>query len=149
MKYSEARQGRVFVIRLEDGEVLHKVVEAFAREKGIRAAWLIAVGGADKGSRMVVGPEKGRAAKIVSVEHELQEVHEVAGTGTLFNDEEGNPILHMHMAAGRGDHAVTGCVRAGLKTWHVLEVILVELLDTPAIRKLEPNLGFKLLQPKP
>lgn len=147
MKYSEARQGRIFVLRLEDGEVLHEVVEAFAKEQGIRAATVIVVGGADRGSRLVVGPERGRASPIVSLELELEDVHEVAGTGTLFPDTEGQPLLHLHLAAGRRDHAVTGCARAGVKVWHVLEVILVELLDTRAVRRLEPALGFKLLQP--
>ena len=46
MKYSEAKQDRIFVIRLEDGD-------------------------------------------------------EIAGTGTIFPDEENNPILHMHIACGR------------------------------------------------
>jgi len=57
MKYSEAKSGRVFVLRLEDGDVLHESIEAFARARGIRAAALIALGGADKGSTLVVGPE--------------------------------------------------------------------------------------------
>jgi predicted DNA-binding protein with PD1-like motif len=30
MKYSEAKPGRIFVIRLEDGEIVHEVIEAFA-----------------------------------------------------------------------------------------------------------------------
>ncbi|HEC32525.1 MAG TPA: DUF296 domain-containing protein, partial [Deltaproteobacteria bacterium] len=29
MKYAEAKLGRVFVIRLEDGEIVHEVVEKF------------------------------------------------------------------------------------------------------------------------
>lgn len=45
MRYSEAKQGRVFVIRLEDGDVLHESIEAFAREHEIQAAGLIALGG--------------------------------------------------------------------------------------------------------
>ena len=48
MKYSQAKQGRVFVIRLEDGDVVHEEIEKFAREKGIKAAALIIIGGADK-----------------------------------------------------------------------------------------------------
>ena len=31
MRYAEARQGRVFTLRLEDGEVLHETIEGFAR----------------------------------------------------------------------------------------------------------------------
>ena len=149
MKYSEAKRGRTFVLRLEDGEVLHEVIEAFAKKKGIRAAALIVVGGADKGSKLIVGPIKGRAAKIVSRELVLDEAYEVAGTGTLFPDEEGHPILHMHLAAGRGHQAVVGCSRIGVKIWHVLEVILIELLDTRGVRKLDRKLGFKLLDPSP
>ena len=147
MKYAEARQGRVFVIRLEDGEILHEVVEQFAREHGIHAAALIAVGGADEGSRLVVGPKKSRARPIEPLEHVLTGVHEVAGTGTLFPDEQGQPILHMHMACGRAEATITGCARTGVKVWHVLEVILYELTGVQSKRVLDPDTGFKLLEP--
>ena len=103
MRYSQAKQGRVFVIRLEDGDVLHESIEAFAREHGIQAASLIALGGADSASRLVVGPEQGRTSPIVPKEHLLRDVHEVVGVGTLFPNGEGQPVLHMHVAAGRGD----------------------------------------------
>ena len=56
MRYSTARMGRIFVIRLEDGEVLHETIERFAAEQGIGAAALIIVGGVDEGSKLVVGP---------------------------------------------------------------------------------------------
>ena len=45
MKYSEAKPGRVFVLRLEDGDILHESIEAFAIEHEIMAASLIALGG--------------------------------------------------------------------------------------------------------
>jgi predicted DNA-binding protein with PD1-like motif len=145
VKYCTARQGRVFIIRLEDGDVLHECVERFAAEQGIRSAWLVAVGGADAGSRLIVGPQKGRAHPIKPQQLQLDDAHEVAGVGTIFPDEDGRPILHMHMAAGRGKKAVTGCVRAGVKTWHILEIVLVELLDNAALRKKDRATGFKLL----
>ena len=83
MQYSEAKQGRIFVIRLEDGDIVHDEIERFAREKSIGAAGLIIVGGADHGSKFVVGPEEGRATPVVPMEHVLDEVHEIAGVGTL------------------------------------------------------------------
>ena len=61
MKHSEVRQGRIFVIRLEDGEILHEALEKFAKEKSIKAAALIIVGGIDAGSRLVTGPLEARA----------------------------------------------------------------------------------------
>jgi predicted DNA-binding protein with PD1-like motif len=81
------------------------------------------------------------------MEHALDGVHEIAGTGTLFPDGDGNPVLHMHIACGRGASTVTGCVRRGVKTWHTLEVVLLELLGTPAARVLDPKTGFELLEP--
>lgn len=147
MKYSEAKQGRVFVIRLEDGDIVHEVIEAFAHAHAIAAATLIVLGGADEGSKLIVGPEEDRAQPLVPMETCLPHAHEVAGVGTLFPGSDGKPSLHMHMACGREDKTVTGCVRAGVRTWHVMEVILTELRDCTATRVVEPATGFALLQP--
>jgi len=147
MKYSQAKQGRTFIIRLEDGEVVHEVIERFARDQGIQAAALIILGGADEGSQFVVGPKEGRTPPVVPMEHTLNNVHEIAGTGTIFPDEAGNPVLHMHMACGRKSSTVTGCVRKGVKVWHIMEAVLYELTDTKAVRAFDRETGFKLLRP--
>lgn len=147
MKFSEAKQGRVFVIRLEDGDIVHEAIETLAREQSIQAGAVIIVGGADSGSKFVVGPDQGRTQPILPMEHMLDDVHEVTGTGTLFPDDEGNPILHMHMACGRNDETVTGCIRSGVKVWQVMEAILFELVDTTGIRLPDAQTGFKLLIP--
>jgi predicted DNA-binding protein with PD1-like motif len=147
MKYCEARQGRTFILRLEDGDIVHESIEAFAREHAISSAALIILGGAEAQSRLVVGPEHGRSEKIVPMIHELSNVCEVSGVGTIFPDSNGNPVLHMHMACGRNDQTTTGCVRAGVKVWHVMEVVLFELTDNKAKRVHDPVTGFALLQP--
>jgi predicted DNA-binding protein with PD1-like motif len=147
MKYSEAKRGRTFIIRLEDGDILHEEIERFAQEQNIRAASLIALGGVDIGSKLVVGPARGRSKPIEPLELVLDNVYEVSGTGTLFPNAEGKPELHMHIACGRGADAVVGCVRRGVKIWHVLEVVLFELTDTTAIRALDPETEFYLLKP--
>ena len=135
------------MIRLEDGDILHECIEKFAHENGVEAGFLIAVGGADKGSKLVVGPEKGRAKSINPMEYILDEVHEITGTGTLFLNEKGEPKLHMHVACGRKDTTKTGCVREGLKVWHILEVVLFELTETKAKRITDMKTGFELLEP--
>jgi predicted DNA-binding protein with PD1-like motif len=147
MKYSEANQGRTFILRLEDGEILHETIEAFAREHSVKAAAVIALGGADEGSTLVVGPEEGRSKPVIPMEHILDDVHEIAGVGTIFPGKDGKPVLHMHIAGGRNDRAVTGCVRRGVKVWHILEVVLFELVDSSARRVLDNQLGFELLEP--
>jgi predicted DNA-binding protein with PD1-like motif len=148
MKYSEAKTGRTFIIRLEDGEILHEAIESFAKDHSIQAASLIAVGGADTGSIIITGPAEGRSTPVIPMETILSNVHEISGTGTLFPDDEGNPILHMHMACGRNEETITGCVRRGVKVWHVMEVILFELTNTKAARRIDAATGFKLLCPE-
>ncbi len=147
MKYSEATLARTFVIRLEDGEIIHEKIEQFAGDHSIKAAALIILGGADKGSKLIVGPEHGRSKPVVPMEHMLHDVHEIAGVGTLFPDEDGNPILHMHTASGRKTSTVTGCVRNGVRAWHILEVILFELADSTGVRAIDSETGFKFLNP--
>ncbi len=147
MKYSEASLGRVFVIRLEDGDIVHECIQRFAAEKEIQAAALILLGGADKDSRLVVGPEDGRAEKINPMIHVLQAVHEAAGTGTIFPDQQGAPLLHLHVACGRKDSTVTGCVRAGVKVWQVMEAVLIEITGSEARRMPDEATGFELLCP--
>jgi len=147
MKYSEAKHGRVFVLRLEDGEILHKTIEQFAEQKDIQSAGVLLVGGADKNSELVVGPEDGTAENPIPMSHILQNVHEMAGVGTIFPNQEGQPKLHMHMTGGREGSAVTGCVRRGVKTWVIGEVIIYEIKATTAKRKYDPETGFTLLNP--
>lgn len=145
MKYTKVNQGRIFLIRLEHGEIVHEEIEEFACRQSIHAAALIIIGGADQSSKLVVGPENGMAKPINPIEHILDNVHEIAGIGTLFPDEDGSPVLHMHMTCGRNDNTVTGCIRNGVKVWQIMEVVLFEFVDTNDKRVLDPELGFKLL----
>jgi len=66
------------------------LLQEFARTRwyaSINAATLIAIGGADVGSKLVVGPEEGRNKSITPMEHILDDVHEIAGVGTIFPDK--------------------------------------------------------------
>ena len=126
MKYSEAKQGRVFIIRLEDGDIIHQELEKFAADHSIKAASLIILGGADKGSVLITGPMLSRSQTITPITATLDDAHEILGVGTIFPDQDGKPYLHMHIACGRDKSVTVGCVRKGVKTWHILEVIMTE-----------------------
>ncbi len=148
MKYTEGEIGRIFVVRLEDGDIVHECLERLAERENIRAAAIIAVGGADRGSRLVVGPRCSRDEFPVNpMTHTLKDAAEIAGTGTIFEDEHGKPLVHMHMACGRNDITVTGCIRNGVKVWHIMEMTIIEIKDARATRILDEKLGFKLLEP--
>ncbi|MEJ5330398.1 MAG: PPC domain-containing DNA-binding protein [Desulfobaccales bacterium] len=148
MEYAQGTLGRVFVVRLNDGERLPEALETFAREQEIREALVIFIGGAKSGSRLVVGPDAHRPEAIVPLVHTLAGIQEVAGVGTLFPNEEGEPVLHLHAACGREGGATVGCTRAGVEVWLVGEVIILELLGTGGVRRPEPPSGFQLLRLK-
>lgn len=147
MKYAAARLGRVLVVRLEDGDVVHECIEEAARAEGIARAAVILVGGAGGGSRVVVGPEDGAVRPVVPLERRLHDVHEMVGVGTIFPDEAGRPVLHLHAAFGRNDQVTAGCIRVGVTTWVVGEAIILELVDNEGRRSIDPATGFELLMP--
>ena len=147
MKYSEGKIGRVFVVRLEDNDRLPESIENFAREKGIARGICLLIGGINEGGKVVVGPEDSEASPIVPMVSELAGVHEVAGVGTLFPDDRGRPVLHMHAALGRGGKTTTGCIRLGIEVWKLGEVVLLEIDDNTARRRKDPAAGFDVMEP--
>ena len=146
MKYSAAALGRVLVVRLEDGDIVHESIEEAARAEGIARAVVVLLGGAAGGSRLVVGPEDGSATPVVPIERRLHDVHEMAGAGTIFPDEAGRPVLHLHAAFGRDDQVTAGCIRRGVETWVVGEAVVIELTESGATRRVDPATGFELLE---
>lgn len=145
MRYTTARTGRVLVVRLEDGDVVHESIQEAARREGIERAVVWLLGSADTGSRVVVGPAIGRAPVIKPLEHVLDEAHELLGVGTIFPDEGGEPVLHLHAAFGREEHAHAGCVRLGVRTWLIGEAIILELTGSAAVRRHDGDTDFELL----
>jgi hypothetical protein len=82
MQFTEGRMGRVFVLRLEDGERLNDTLEAFARQQGMAHGLAFYLGGSAAGSQVVVGPEAGRLDAIVPLIHKLSGSQEVMPPGT-------------------------------------------------------------------
>ncbi|MBN2349074.1 MAG: DNA-binding protein [Bacteroidales bacterium] len=147
MKFTEATAGRIFILRLENREIIHESIERFALEHNILRATLTVLGGIDKDSRIIVGPEADRASAVRPVDYLIRNMHEVTGTGTIFPDKNGKPVLHLHIACGRRDQTITGDVRHGVKVWHVLEIIITELKGSTSHRIFEESSGFELLNP--
>ena len=108
MRYTEGSLGRIFVLRLEDGDPLNATVEAFAREHGVRRGLAFYVGGGAPGTSLVVGPDATRTDGVIPLFHPLTAPHETFAVGTLFPDEAGEPYLHMHAACGREGDATVG-----------------------------------------
>jgi predicted DNA-binding protein with PD1-like motif len=146
MQFTEAKLGRVFVLRLHDGDRLPDVLESFAAEKNVSTALCFFLGGAKENSRVVVGPKNGYALPPEPMVTLLDGVHEACGVGTIFADEEGKPKLHMHTSFGRNENTVTGCIRMGVDVWQIGEVVMLELACEKACRVKNKETGFEFLE---
>jgi uncharacterized protein len=144
MKAAEGTIGRVFVIRLEDGDKLPDCIEKFAVEKKIKAAQVILIGGIGSG-QIVVGPRHSDEMPPDPMLLPVDGAHEVVGLGLIAPDDDGKPVLHMHAAMGRSGSTMTGCIRPGVITWLVGEVIVYEITGMNIKRSPDSRSGFKLL----
>jgi len=54
-------------------------------------------------------------------------------------------VLHLHAVFGRDDQVTAGCIRAGVTTWVVGEAVLIELVGSAAIRRVDSATGLELL----
>jgi len=146
MRACEGQIGRVFVIRLEDGDVVPECIERFAEEKGVFVGQAILVGGIGGGD-VVVGPRCSEERPPEPMLLPIDGAHEVVGVGVLAPNEDGRPVLHIHAALGRTGQTMTGCLRHGVTTWLVGEVILYEILGADMVRIKDKQSGFDLLEP--
>jgi predicted DNA-binding protein with PD1-like motif len=145
MKFSQGSLGRVFVLRLEDGDRIPDTIESFAAKHDVKRAFCALLGGLGPG-RLVVGPVDGGASPVEPMFQAVDNIHEAAAVGTLFPNSQGEPALHMHSALGRGDKSRTGCVRAGLDVWKIAEVVILELTGLSMTRRLDKATGFEILE---
>ena len=144
MKATEGRIGRVFIIRLEDGDIMPDCVEHFCAEKNISVGQAIFVGGVGSG-QIVVGPRKSDVMPPEPMLLPIDGAHEIVAIGTIAPGDDRNPVLHMHAALGRSGGTMTGCIRPGVSTWLIGEVIIYEILGTKARRTKDEKSGFVLL----
>ncbi|MFC1968611.1 PPC domain-containing DNA-binding protein, partial [Chloroflexota bacterium] len=97
MKASEGRVGRVFVILLEDGDIIPDCIERFADEKNLSMGQVIMIGGIGDG-QLVVGPRRSNEMPPEPMLLPLDGAHEVVGVGVIAPNEQCKPILHIHGA---------------------------------------------------
>ena len=147
MKACEGKIDRVFVIRLEDGDVVPQCIERFAEENGVSVGQAILVGGIGGGD-VVVGPRRSEERPPEPMLLPIGGAHEVVGVGVLAPGEDGKPVLHIHAALGRAGQTMAGCLRHGVTTWIVGEVFLYEILGAKMVRIQDKQSGFELLEPR-
>lgn len=142
MQYQQGSIGRVIVAKIEHGDDLLLELNKLLRVEHITSGLMFIIGALQSGA-MVVGPETDSVPP-EPVWKEFQEGREVLGMATVFS-ADGEPVIHLHAALGRGEDTWTGCVRKDTQVYLVVEVVLLELLGSGAIRTLDALTGLSLL----
>lgn len=133
MKSIEGTLGRVFVLRLEQDDVLPKCIEDFAAEKQIRLAQVVFIGGIYQGN-LVTGPRRTADPRPDPIVLPVNEAHDAFAAGVIAPAEDGTPSLHFHGALGRSGQTIAGCFQSGVSVWLVGEAVIYEILS-PSIAK--------------
>lgn len=134
-------RGRVFVLTIETGERIREVIQSFCKTEGVKNAKVTILGGMQTGSSFVTGPvlEGGReTTPIQPTRYTTEAPTEFHGVGTVFPNEAGEPVLHLHGSLGREGSSTTGCFREDAVAWLTMEIILEELVGEGAVRRLDP-----------
>jgi predicted DNA-binding protein with PD1-like motif len=141
MQYTEGQLGRVFVVRIDDGEDMLISLHQFINDKSIQAGSILFLGALMSG-RMVTGPEK---PVIPPVPHFVmfEGGWEVFGVGTIYPGE-GGPHIHYHASVGRSGHALTGCLREKAITYLIIEAVILEFTGLSARREYDKKLQVHL-----
>lgn len=142
MQYQQGSIGRVIVAKIEHGDDLLLELNNLLRVEQIESGLMFMIGALQAGS-MVVGPETNSVPPL-PVWKEFQEGREVLGIATVFSSG-GEPVIHLHTSLGRGDDTWTGCIRKDTQVYLVVEVVVLELLGSGAMRTLDAITGLNLL----
>ena len=145
MKSTEGNIGRVFILRLEEGDIIPDCIEEFAMENAIGIGHVVIIGGIGSGE-VVVGPRDSDEMPPDPMLLPVDGAHEMLASGIIAPDQHGNSILHIHGALGRSGSTLTGCFRPGVATWLVGEVVLYEILGVDTKRVKDEISGFTLLK---
>jgi hypothetical protein len=123
MQYSEGNLGRVFVLRMDDGEDLIESLKRFVKDRGIESCMALFIGALKEG-KAVTGPEQPTIPPVPHWE-EYRDGWEVFGMATIYPSADG-PRLHIHSTIGKGREALLGCIRERAGVYLVVEAVLLE-----------------------
>lgn len=130
--------GRRLALALEPGDDVLGSIAAACREHGIAQAVIVTCSGAFRRVRLIAAEDDDRPDPEEPMPDHVDVAHvEGIGSGTVTSDADGEPWVHLHLAAGvRGDsgRAVAGHV-VEAESQYVVEVALDEVLAPRLLRE--------------
>ncbi|NOZ23042.1 MAG: DUF296 domain-containing protein [Planctomycetes bacterium] len=142
MEYKEAKLNRSFIIKFDHGEDVLAGIKTIVEKEKVEAGLAFLIGALDE-AKMVTGPER---QEIPPEPHWItfDDGREILAIGTIFWEGD-EPKLHLHSAAGRGDHTFAGCIRENGKVFLVVEAVILEMTGSGAVRKFDDASQLSLL----
>ncbi len=129
---------RAIALRLSPGDDLLRSIEAAARERGIRTAFVMGIGGLRLGRVGVFDGEGYRPMEIRPRGGGAVEVASLLGNVTL---REGKPFAHIHVVLSNGEEVLAGHLLEGSEVWPTAEIVF--LATEGEIRRVrDPELGY-------
>jgi len=141
MQYSEGQIGRVFSVRIDDGEDFIREIERFVAAMNIQSG-MVHFLGAVRNASLVTGPKDAVIPPTPRAE-EIFGGWELFGVATIYPGVEG-PSLHIHTAAGKGIRSLTGCLREKAEVYLVIEAVVMEFIGISARRLPDEVTGINL-----
>ncbi|MGB9927909.1 MAG: PPC domain-containing DNA-binding protein [Methanosarcina sp.] len=139
MEYAKGKIGRVFIVRIDQGDDLILELIKLAELEHIESAVFTLLGALKQG-KLVTGAKEA----VKPPEHIIStfnEVHEVLGMGNIFLEGE-KPIIHLHAGVGREDSVKLGCLRGESEVFMTIEAYVLELEGISAKRVKDKEQGF-------
>lgn len=138
-RFREAKQGRIWVGRLETGDDLVEGIERFCAEQKVSAAWVNAIGAVRHAAFAYYDQQERRYVELESAEH-----HEITGFIGNISMREDRQFLHAHGSfATRTGEAVGGHLLAGCEVF-VAEVSIREMTGVELVRTPDEVTGLAL-----
>lgn len=142
MEYVQATLGRVYFIKLEDGEDIFDQLKCLIKTENIRAGYVNLLGATTK-SKVVLGPHK-REYPPNPFWWEFDDARELFAFG-IFAWEDDEPKLHLHSGIGHNSESRVGCIRGMSEVYITVEAVLQEVVNPDIKRKLDSRYNASLI----
>ncbi len=141
MHYAEGKPGRIFLLRIDDGEDLVRTLHDFVIAHEVRCGYIRFIGALLSG-QIVTGPEE----PILPPKRHFESFSggwDALGMGTITPGQDG-PHLHLHASMGRGDRVLTGCLQGTITTYIIVEAVITEITGIGMHMAMDQNTGLVL-----
>ena len=142
MEYTQVQLGRVFIIRLDNGDDLLDSIKQITIKENIKTGFAHIIGACSK-SNVVLGPKE-RSLPPVPYYWNFDDARELLGFAFIAQ-ENNEPKIHLHSGIGHYTETKLGCIRNECNVFLTVEAVIQEVISNNITRKYDVNCKASLL----